>query len=173
MAAHTHIAPHVQAVHKYISRSQGESTPQEELLLHKYISKCIPERLHVAKFIQGYEVWDILFYSVNVPVLVALWAEMLTHAGYSSSIDYPYNLDIACRMISTYTVSWSRVSGQHWHLYSMQISQAFTRGRLRCFFRRLQQPPCTFTPLASSTVRPGIMFPTLGCERVLVHGNMR
>lgn len=46
----------MQAVHKHISRSQGESTPHEELLLHKYISKCIPERLHVAKFIAGYEV---------------------------------------------------------------------------------------------------------------------
>eukprot|EP00892_Ulva_mutabilis_P003000 jgi/Ulvmu1/12700/UM095_0004.1 len=70
----------VKAVHKHISRSQGESTPQQELQLHKYISKHIPDRLHVAKFIAGYED-DKYIYSVMEVCRGPTLASLLAAAG--------------------------------------------------------------------------------------------
>lgn len=43
-------------MHKYAPRGPGELTPEEELGLHHYVSKKMPDRLHVAKLIAGYEV---------------------------------------------------------------------------------------------------------------------
>jgi hypothetical protein len=43
-------------VHKFAPRGPGELSPEEELSLHHYVSKKMPDRLHVAKLIAGYEV---------------------------------------------------------------------------------------------------------------------
>lgn len=43
-------------MHKYAPRGPGELSPEEELSLHHYVSKKMPDRLHVAKLIAGYEV---------------------------------------------------------------------------------------------------------------------
>ena len=54
-----HIIFCVQAVHKYAPRGPGELRPEEELGLHNYVSKKMPDRLHVAKLIAGYEVCQL------------------------------------------------------------------------------------------------------------------